>query len=70
MTFWFQTKGRLTNRFCYAKHFFACLGGGGGGGGGGGFTQERFSNFSNNRFFQAEKLPEKPFQQGRILYAT
>ena len=32
-----------------------------------GFTQERFSNFSNNRFFQAEKLPEKPCQQGRIL---
>ena len=30
-----------------------------GGGGGRGFTQERFSNFSNNRFFQAEKLPEK-----------
>ena len=38
-----------------------------GGGGGGGVTQERFSNFSNNRFFQAEKLPEKPCQQGRIL---
>ena len=33
--------------------FFARLGEGGG------FTQERFSNFSNNRFFQAEKLPEK-----------
>ena len=27
---------------------------GGGGGGVGGFTQERFSNFSNNRFFQTE----------------
>ena len=39
-------------------------------GGGGGITQERFSNFSNNRFFQAEKLPEKPSQQGRILWAT
>ena len=37
------------------------------GGGGGGVTQERFSNFSNNRFFQAEKSPEKPCQQGRIL---
>ena len=35
--------------------------------GGWGFTQERFSNFSNNRFFQAEKLPRKPCQQGRIL---
>ena len=35
--------------------------------GGGGVTQERFSNFSSNRFFQAEKLPEKPCQQGRIL---
>ena len=33
--------------------FFACLGKGRG------FTQERFSNFSNNRFFQAEKLLEK-----------
>ena len=30
------------------------------GGGGGGVTEERFSNFSNNRFFQAEKLLEKP----------
>ena len=34
---------------------------------GGGGTQERFSNFSINRFFQAEKLPEKLCQQGRIL---
>ena len=33
--------------------FFACLGKGRG------FTQERFSNFSNNRFLQAEKLLEK-----------
>ena len=33
--------------------------GGGGGGGGRGFTQECFSNFSNKRFFQAEKLLEK-----------
>ena len=24
----------------------------------GGVTQERFSNFSSNRFFQAEKLPK------------
>ena len=38
-------------------------------GGGGGVTQERFSNFSNNRLFQAEKLPEKPCQQRRILWA-
>ena len=38
-----------------------------GGGGGVGVTQERFSNFSNNRSFQAEKLPEKHCQQGRIL---
>ena len=29
------------------------------GGGVGVFTQERFSNFSNNRFFQGEKLQEK-----------
>ena len=36
-------------------------------GGGGGGKQERFSNFSNNRLFQAEKLPEKPCQQGRTL---
>ena len=36
-------------------------------GAGGGVTQERFSNFSNNRFFQAEKLPEEPCQHGRIL---
>ena len=35
--------------------------------GGRGVTQERFSNFSNNRCFQAEKLPEKPCQQRRIL---
>ena len=34
---------------------------------GGGVTQERFSNVSNNRFFQAEKLPGKPCQQGRII---
>ena len=37
-----------------------------GGGRGGGGTQERFSNFSNKRFFQPEKLPEKLCQQGRI----
>ena len=35
--------------------------------GGGDFTQECFSNFSNNQFFQAEKLLEKPYQQGRML---
>ena len=46
-----MSKGRLANRFCYRKHFFECLGGRG-------FIQERFSNFSNNRFFQAEKLLE------------
>ena len=58
MTFWFQTKGRLTNRFCYGKRFFArffFLGWG--------VTQERFSNFSNNRFFQAEKLPQNLFSK-------
>ena len=44
----------------FARFFFL-------GGGGGGVTQERFSNFSNNRLFQAEKLPEKRCQQGRIL---
>ena len=32
----------------------------GGGGGEASLTQERFSNFSNNRFLQAEKLLEKP----------
>ena len=37
-----------------------------GGGGVGCVTQERFSNLSNNRFFQAEKLSEKPCQQGGI----
>ena len=31
---------------------------GGEGKGGGGVTQERIPNFSNNQFFQAEKLPE------------
>ena len=35
--------------------------------GGGGVTQERIPNFSNNQFFQAEKLPEKPCQQVRVL---
>ena len=30
-------------------------------------TQERFPNVSDNRFFQAEKLPEKRCQQRRIL---
>ena len=34
---------------------------------GGGGTQERFSNFNDNQVFQAEKLPEKPCQQGKIL---
>ena len=38
-----------------------------GGGGGGRVTQKHFSNFRNNRVFQAEKIPEKPCQQGRIL---
>ena len=33
MTFWFQTKGRLTNRFCYGKRFLHVWGGGGGEGG-------------------------------------
>ena len=54
--------GKTTNQFCYGKRFFHVWGRGEGG-----FTQERFSNFSNNRFFQAKKLPEKPCQQGRIL---
>ena len=48
--------------FATGKAFFHVWGGGGGA-----FTQECFSNFSNSRFFQAEKLPEKPCQQGRIL---
>ena len=39
-------KGRLTNRFCYGKRFLHVWGGG--------FTQEFFSNFSNNRFSSRE----------------
>ena len=39
----------------------------GSGEGGLGFTQKRFPNFSNNRSFQAEKLPEKSCKQGRKL---
>ena len=39
----------------------------GGGGGAGDVTQERFSNFSSNRFFQAEKLP---CQQRKILASS
>ena len=35
--------------------------------GGGGFTQERFSNFGNNRFFQAEKLLEKTLSAGKNI---
>ena len=54
--------GKIHRSILLRETFFARLGGGGG------FTQERFSNFSNNRFFQAEKLPEKKTcQQGRIL---
>ena len=52
--------GKTHKSILLRKMFFARLGGGG-------VTQERFSNFSNNRFFQAGKLPEKPCQQGRIL---
>ena len=48
-----MSKGRLTNRFCYGKRFLHVWGVGRG------FTQECFSNFSNDRFFQAEKLLEK-----------
>ena len=47
--------GKTHKSILLRKTFFARLGGGGGG-----CTQERFSNFSNNRFCQAEKLPEKP----------
>ena len=43
-----------------------CSYGGGGGGEGGGVTDERFLSVGNNRFFQGEKLPEKPCQEGRI----
>ena len=57
--------GKTHKSILLRETLFARLGGGGGGGGR--FTQERFSNFSNNRFFQAEKLPEKACQQGRIL---
>ena len=32
---------------------------GGGGGGGGEVTQERFSNFSNNRFFSSREITGK-----------
>ena len=52
--------GKIHRSILLEETFFARLGGGG-------VMQERFSNFSNNRFFQAEKLPEKPCQQGRIL---
>ena len=45
---------------------FARLGGGGGRGEGR-VTQERIPNFSNNQFFQVEKLLKKPCQQVRIL---
>ena len=51
-----------THKSILLRETFFCMFGGGGGGVG----QERFSNFSNNRFFQAE-IPEKPCQQGRIL---
>ena len=54
--------GKIHRSILLQETFFARLGGGGGG-----FTQERFSNFSNNRSFEAEKLTEKPCQQGRIL---
>ena len=46
--------GKIHRSILLRETFFARLGGGGGGA----VTQERFSNFSNNRFFQAEKLPE------------
>ena len=46
--------GKTHKSILLRETFFARLGGGGGGE----VTQERFSNFSNNRFFQAEKLPE------------
>ena len=55
--------GKTHKSILLRETFFARLGGGGGGG----VTQERFSNLSNNQFFQVEKLPEKPCQQGRIL---
>ena len=56
--------GKTHKSILLRETFFCTLGGGGGGG----VTQERFSNFSNNRFFQAEKfILEKPYQQGRIL---
>ena len=45
--------GKIHRSILLQERFFAGLGGGGRGG-----TQERFSNFSNNRLFQAEKLPE------------
>ena len=48
--------GKAHKSILLRETFFARLGGGGGGDRG--FTQERFSNFSNNRFFQAEKLLE------------
>ena len=52
--------GKIHRSILLRETFFARLGGGA-------VTQERFSNFSTNRFFQAEKLPEKPCQQGRTL---
>ena len=50
---YFQILGKSYKSILLWKRFFARLGGRG-------FTQECFSNFSNNRFFQAEKLPEIP----------
>ena len=54
--------GKIHRSILLREMLFARLGRGGGGGGG-----SLRSNFSNNQFFQAEKLPEKPCQQGRIL---
>ena len=39
-----SVQGRLTNRFCYRQYFFNA--------GGGVYTQERFSNVSNNQFLK------------------
>ena len=50
--------GKTDKSILLRETFFAHLGEGEGEGEGG-LTQERFSNFSNNRFFQAKKLPEK-----------
>ena len=46
--------GKIHRPILLQETFFARLGGGGGG-----VTQERFSNFSNNRFFSSREITGK-----------